>query len=178
MHLRTVFASLCLSTSLACAALAQPAPLAAGPTAAAPDAATLKVAREVVAQMTGDRAMTLNGIAASLSGFFQQMGIKEPDHAQVLAQEVVLPMFTAHYDEFLDIQARSLASVIGKEDLQALGAFYASPAGRRFAAAQPQLGQALITGMTQWISGMEPEMEARLDAAIKARGWGPGWKAQ
>ena len=54
--------------------------------------------------------------------------------------------------------------------------FYASPAGRRLAAAQPQLAQAQMTGVTQWMQGMMPEMQAKIAQAVKAHGWGPGGK--
>ncbi|GBU18824.1 hypothetical protein AwMethylo_30390 [Methylobacterium sp.] len=114
---------------------------ASPPAGSAPDAATLKVAREAVSQMQGGRAATLNAMAAPMTAMMQQMVVKEPDRAQVLVKDVVMPILTSRYDELLDIQARSYASVLGKDDLQAIGAFYASPAGKRLAAAQPQLAQ-------------------------------------
>ncbi|WP_245930707.1 DUF2059 domain-containing protein [Methylobacterium radiodurans] len=143
-----------------------------------PDPATLKAAREVVTQMQGDRTTTLNSMSGPMVAMMQQMGIKEQDRAQVLVQEVVLPMLTARYDDLLDIQARSFAGVLSKEDLQAIGAFYGTPAGKRLAAAQPQLAQAQLTGMTQWMGQMMPEMQTKLTQAIKAHGWGPGGKAK
>ena len=175
MRVATLLAAVFLCTSLPCAALAQAGPPPAG-APATPDAATLAAARELVSQMQGDRATTLNGMAAPMVGMMQQMGIKEQDRAQTIVQEVVLPMLTAHYDALLDIQARSFASVLSKEDLQAVGTFYASPAGRRLAAAQPQLAQAQMTGVTQWMQGMMPEMQAKIAQAVKAHGWGPGGK--
>lgn len=178
MRTATVITGICLSLSLSCGAFAQAAPPAGKPAAAAPDADTLKAAREVVTQMQGDRATTLNAMAAPMTGMMQQMGIREPDRAQTLVQEVLLPMLGAHYDELLDIQARSFASVLGKEDLQAVSAFYASPAGRRLAAAQPQLAQAQMTGVSQWMAGMMPEMQTKIAQAIKAHGWAAGGKAR
>jgi len=174
MRLSTVLAGLCVTASLAGAALGQTAP-AAKPGAvpvASPDAATLKAAREVVGQMQGDRAATLASMSAPLVSMMQQMGIREPDRAQVLVQEVMIPLLTAHYDELLDIQAKGFASALNKDDLQAIGAFYASPAGKRLVAAQPQLAQAQMTGMSQWMGTLMPELQGKLAAAIKAHGWG------
>jgi hypothetical protein len=175
-------AGLALSLPAASGALAQVAKPAAPATApaapVAPDPAALKVAREVVAQMQGDRATTLNAMAAPMAGMMQGMGIREADRAQVIVREAVLPLLTAHYDELLDIQARSFASVLAKEDLQAIGTFYATPAGRRLAAAQPQLAQAQMTGTTQWMQALMPEMQAKIVQLIKANGWGPGDKAK
>ncbi|WP_245259373.1 DUF2059 domain-containing protein [Methylobacterium sp. 77] len=176
-RLTPLIAGLSLCIPLASEALAQAAAPAAKPaTTAVQDPATLKVAREVVAQMQGDRATTLSSMAAPMAGMMQQMGIKEADQAQVIVQEAVLPLLTAHYDELLDIQARSFAAVLSKEDLQAVGTFYASPAGRRLAAAQPQLVQAQMAGTTQWMQGLMPEMQTKIVQIIKAKGWGPGAK--
>ncbi|WP_298961912.1 DUF2059 domain-containing protein [uncultured Methylobacterium sp.] len=177
-HLASMAASAVLCTMIACGALAQGAVQPPAPSVVAPDAATLKAARDVVAAMQGDRTTTLNSMSGPMVGLMQQMGIKEPDRAQTLVQEVVVPMLTARYDDLLDMQARSFASVLGKDDLQAIGTFYASPAGRRLAAAQPQLAQAQMTGMTQWMGQMMPEMQAKLTQAIKTHGWGPGGKAK
>ncbi len=170
MRFVTVLAGLCLAGAMSCAALGQSAP--ASQQGAAPDAATLKAAREVVVQMQGDRAATLASMSTPLIGMMQQMGIKEPDRAQVLVTEVIIPFLTAHYDELLDIQARGFASALGKEDLQAISAFYASPTGRRLVTAQPKLVQAQMTGMSQWMGQLAPEMQGKLVAAVKAHGWG------
>ncbi|GJD96322.1 DUF2059 domain-containing protein [Methylobacterium iners] len=171
--------SLCLSAVMSCTALAQPAAApkpspGAAPSAAAPDPATLKAARDLVAQMQGDRTTVLAAMGAPMVGLIQQMGVKEADRAQVLVQDVVMPVLTSRYDELIDIQARSYAAALGKEDLQAIGVFYASPAGRRLVAAQPQLAQAQMTGMTQWMQSVTPEMQAKLVQAIQARGWSTG----
>ena len=173
-----------LGLALPGAALAQPAPTAApnaaskAAPAAAPDPALLKVARETVAQMQGDRTATLSSMAAPMVGMMQQIGIKEPDKAQVLVQEVVMPTLAAHYDELLDIQARGFATVLGKDDLQAIAAFYATPAGKRLAAAQPQLAQIQLAGMQQWMQAVAPDMQGKLVKAVQDHGWGPGGPAK
>ena len=171
-------AGLCLSAVLSCGALAQQGPTAKPAPAATPDPALLKVARETVAQMQGERTAVLGSRAAPMVGMMQQMGIKEPDRAQVLVQEVVMPTLLAHYDELLDVQARGYASALGKDDLQAIAAFYASPAGKHLVAAQPQLAQAQMTGMQQWMTSVMPEMQGKLTKAIQTHGWGPGGQAK
>ncbi|MCJ2103790.1 hypothetical protein MKK82_33785, partial [Methylobacterium sp. E-046] len=79
MRLATLVFALCIVRPGA--VLAQPDPTAA------PDPARLQVARETVAQMTGDRAATLRSMAAPMVGMMQQIGIKEAEKAQVLVQE-------------------------------------------------------------------------------------------
>jgi uncharacterized protein len=161
---------LALGLCLAGPALAQ-APAKPPAPAAAPDAATLKVARDVVGKMQGDRAQVLASMSGPMVGLMQQMGVREPDRAQALVQEVVLPVLTAHYDELLDVQARSFATVLGGADLQAVSAFYDTPAGKALAKAQPQLAQVQLTGMTQWMGGLVPEIQGKAVQAVKAHGW-------
>ncbi|MCJ2035621.1 DUF2059 domain-containing protein [Methylobacterium sp. J-068] len=177
MRTYRLLAGLCLGVLLPCVAMAQPA---ASPTApvTASDPATVKAAREVVTQMQGDRTALLNAIAAPMVGMMQQIGIKQQDQAQVLVQEVVMPTLTAHYDELLDIQARSFASALGKDDLQAIAAFYATPAGKRLVMAQPQLAQAQMAGTQQWMQSVMPEMQTKLTKAIQAHGWAPASQAK
>lgn len=179
-HSRSLLAlvtGLSLSLSALSGALAQtaPAPKPAAPPAAV-DPATLKIAREVVGQMQGDRETTLNGMAAPMAGMMQGLGVRDPERTQAIVKEVVLPLLKSHWDEFLDIQAASFAGVLSKEDLQAIGTFYATPAGRRLAAAQPQLAQAQMTGTTRWIQGLMPEMQAKMMEAVKASGGASGAK--
>lgn len=173
MRLTGLLASLCFSVVLPCSAMAQPA-ASPNPSVAAPDAATLKAAREVVAQMQGDRDTLLKAIATPMVGMMQQIGVKQQDQAQVLVQEVVMPTLSAHYDELLDIQARSFAAALGKDDLQAIAAFYATPAGKRLVVAQPQLAQAQMAGTQQWMQSVMPEIQGKLTKAIQAHGWTTG----
>ncbi|KQP79425.1 MULTISPECIES: DUF2059 domain-containing protein [unclassified Methylobacterium] len=166
-----------LGVGLPCTALAQPTPSTTA-TVAVSDPATLKAAREVVTQMQGDRTALLSAIAAPMVGMMQQIGIKQQDQAQALVQEVVMPTLTEHYDELLDIQARSFASALGKDDLQAIAAFYATPAGKRLVTAQPQLAQAQLAGTQQWMQSVMPEMQGKLTKAIQAHGWTAGGQAK
>lgn len=137
----------------------------------APDALTVAGAREVVVKMQGDCEVALASMGDPMVGLIQQMGVKDPERAQVMVREVILPVMTAHYDELLDIQARSFAGVLGANDLKAVSAFYDTPAGKALAKAQPQLGQALLTGMTQWMDALASEIQSKLVQAIKAHGW-------
>lgn len=136
----------------------------------------LAAAREVVKRAQGDRTALLESMTAPMIGMVQQMGLKEPDRAQVMVREVILPILSAHYDELLGIQALSYAAVLSKADLQAVAAFYDTPAGRSLVKAQPELAQASLTGMQQWLGGLTGEMQAKIAAAGEAHGWFPGGK--
>lgn len=136
------------------------------------DPAALAAARDVVSRMQGDRAAVLQAMSAPLSALILQMGVKEADRAQILTNEVIVPTLAAHLDELLDIQARAYAATLPVADLQAAATFYGSPAGRNFAAAQPKLAQAQLTGMTQWMGRIAPEIQTKLTEVIANRGWG------
>ena len=141
---------------------------------AAPSAETLRVARELVAKITGDRGATLNSIAGPMVGMMQQMGIKQQDRAQALVQEALMPILTAHYDDLLAIHARSYAAVLSVADMKSIATFYDTPAGQSLIRAQPQLAQATVTGMTEWITGLQPEMQGKIQQTIQAHGWDKG----
>lgn len=135
------------------------------------DPAAVSAARNVVMKMQGDRATVLQSMAAPLAGLITQMGVKEPDRAQTLVREVVVPTLAAHYDEVLDVQVQALATSLSAADLQATAAFYDSPAGKNFASAQPKLAQAQLTGMSQWLAKVAPEIQTKLAQAIQKHGW-------
>lgn len=175
-------ALVCLGVLMAGPALGQSAaPKPATPNALTAtnqiDPALLKAARTTVQSMQGDRAALLNSMTGSMVAMSQQMGLKDTQ-AQVIVQEVVMPLLTSHFDDLLDIQALSLAAVLGADDLRAITAFYESPAGRRLVAAQPRLTQALLVGIRQWVATLMPEMQAKIAQAAKARGWTPDGTAK
>lgn len=138
----------------------------------APSPEALALARDLVVKTSGDQAATLQGISGPMVGMMQQMGIKQPDRAQAL--EAVVPVLTAHYDDLINIQAKSFASALTIDDMKAIGAFYNTPAGQSLIRAQPQLAQATLTGMTQWMTSLQPELQAKIQQMVKSHGWDKG----
>ena len=141
---------------------------------AAPSAEGLRLARELATKTEGDRASMLQSLGGPLVGMMQQMGVPQADRAQVLVQEVVLPILSSRYDDLLAIQAKSYASVLSVDDMKGALAFYNTPAGQNLIRAQPQLAQLKLTGMTQWIGALQPELQTRIQQTLKARGWDKG----
>ena len=107
-------------------------------------------------------------------GLMQQIGVRQPDRAQAMVQEAVLPLLSEHFDEFLEIQAKSYASLLSVADMTAALAFYATPAGQDLIHAQPQLAKLQVTGMTQWIASLQPELQTKVQQMIKEHGWDKG----
>lgn len=142
------------------------------------DPERLALARKLVELSQGDRAAVLAAMkgpmAAMVDQSMRQQGVTAPDKARIMTDEVLMPTLSAHYDELLDIQALAFAAAIPAEDLKAVVDFYATPAGRRFAKAQPQLAQAILVGIRQWTASLMPELQSKIMAAAKAHGWVPG----
>lgn len=166
----------CLVTALAGPAMAQ-APDAKAPQSSV-DPDRLAAAREVIAAAQGDRKQVLAAMRTPMTGMMQQMiasrDPKAAERAPILVDEVVMPMLLEHYDELLSVQALSFAAVLSIDDLKAVAAFYQTPAGRNLVKAQPQLAQAQLTGMKQWMATLMPEMQRKVMDAAKTHGWLPG----
>ncbi|MFC7051329.1 DUF2059 domain-containing protein [Hansschlegelia quercus] len=104
-------------------------------------------------------------------GYVQQAGVPDREKANAVVREVVLPLMSDHYDELLAITAQSFAQALNPADLHAISAFYDTPAGRALLKAQPQLAQAQVNGISQWMARLAPELQAKVAATAKAHGW-------
>ncbi len=140
-------------------------------TAAEPSAEQMKLAREYLGKTNVDRASTLQAMRAPMIGMMQQIGITQPDRAQAVVQEAILPLVDKHFDDYLAIMAKNYASVLSADDLKAGIAFYDTPAGQHIIKLQPQLAQLQLTGTSQWMASMQPEMQARVMQVMQTHGW-------
>ena len=156
-----------ITTALALSALAGPG------WAADPSAESIDLAKQMMAITEGDRTTTINGLAGPMVGMMQQMGIREPEKAQALVNEALLPLMTEHYDELSAMQAKSYATQLSADDMKAAIAFYKTPAGKDLVAAQPKLAQAKMVDMTAWMQKLQPEMMTKVQATMTAHGWTP-----
>ena len=139
-----------------------------------PSPETIALARTLLAKMEGDPAVTIRQLAGPMAGMLQQMGISDPDRARVIVQGALIPVLTEHYGDLLTIFAKACVSMLSVDDMKAAIAFYESPAGRNLVAAEPELAQAKLIGLTQWMSGLQPEMQQRIEQTIKAHSWDKG----
>ena len=156
--------------ALLTAALAVPQ-LASPLRAQTPDAVTMALAKQLVAKTAGERDQVIAGMSGPMVGFMQQMGVTDPTKARQLVDEAIMPLLREHYEELIDIQARSYAQALSVDDLKATLAFYDTKAGQDLIRAQPALAQARVTGLTQWMGTLQPEMQSRVAKTAKAHGW-------
>lgn len=163
--------------------LALSAPLRAespsGPPAAPKvDPQHLTLARTVAEISQGNRDALLAAMRAPMVAIvdqaMRQNGVTAPDKAKILTEEVLMPILAAHYGEFLDTQALTYGAVLSTEDLRAIAAFYATPAGRRFIEARPKLTEGTLIAARRWVDVLMPELQAKAVEAARAHGWVPG----
>ena len=143
---------------------------AARPQAVEPDPAVVLLARQYIALSNVDVASTVRRMASPFAKQMELNGISA-DRADVLVNQAVLPLMNEHLTALLDLQARSLASILTADDLRAGIAFYKSAAGQDLAHAQPQLAELLVENTTTWVRAMLPEMRARVEQLVQAQGW-------
>ena len=152
--------AVCLALSLASPAFAQ---------TATPEATSL--AKQLVAKIEPNPQQTISQLGGSMVGMMQQMGIKNPEHAQVIVREALLPLLSEHIGELSDRSAAAYAETLSVDDLKATIAFYDTKAGQDLIKAQPMLAQRRIQGMTAWMGALQPEMQTRITAVMKQHGW-------
>lgn len=152
---------------LACLAAGLSGPVLAQ--AATPEATTL--AKQLVAKIEPNPQQTISQLGGSMVGMMQQMGIKNPEHAQVIVREALLPLLSEHIGDLSDRTAMAYAETLSVDDLKATIAFYDTKAGQDLIKAQPMLAQRRVQGMTAWMAGLQPEMQTRIAAIMKQHGW-------
>ncbi len=155
---------------------------AAGPVAAQTGAAqtgaaqtvspeALALARQLVAKVDPSPQQTVSAMSGPLVGMIQQMGVRQPDRAQALVQEAVLPILNEHLSDLSDLAAQAYAQVLTEDDLKGVLAFYETKAGADLIAAQPKLAQLRIANVTQWMGKLQPEIQTKIQSVAQAHGW-------
>jgi hypothetical protein len=90
---------------------------------------TLALARQLVEKIDPNPQHTVSAMSGPLVGMIQQMGIRQPDRAQALVQEALLPILNEHIADLSDLSVQAYAQVLTADDLKAILAFYNSKAG-------------------------------------------------
>ena len=148
--------------------------IATSASAQTPSPEALSLARQLVAKVDPSPQQTISAMAGPMVGMIQQMGVQQPDRAQALVNEAVLPILSEHVTDLADMSAQSYAQVLSVDDLKAVLAFYNTKAGADLIAAQPQLAQLRITNVTQWMGKLQPEIQGKIQSVAKSHGWDKG----
>jgi len=159
LFMRFLYAA-CISICLSVPALAQ---------TATPE--SMSLAKQLIAKIEPNPQQTISQLGAPMVGMMQQMGIKDPERAQVIVREALMPMLSEHIGGLTDRAAAAYAETLSVEDLRAIIAFYDTKAGQDLIKAQPMLAQRRVQGMTAWMGEMQPEMQTKIAAVMKQHGW-------
>ena len=90
------------------------------------------------------------------------------DLTAVLVQ--LQPEFNQKSGEMLDIAARIYARSMSEEDLKATAAFFDSPAGKQYVAAQPKMLDELVVSMQAWTQEVSGFMMKRVQQEMEKKG--------
>ena len=84
-----------------------------------------------------------------------------------------MPVLTTHMTDLVEMSAKAYAEVLSVSDLKAVIAFYDTPAGADLIGAQPKLAQLRVQNLTTWMGALQPELQAKVQAVMKAHDWAP-----
>jgi hypothetical protein len=176
---RATLARLALGLSLAaaCPALAQ-APAAPKQAPAAPQPAPAPI---TPAQLAAARALVIaSGMSRSFSvvipQFVDQIGGSLAETRPELTEDLkavfteLRPEFERQADEMIDIAAQIFAKHMNEADLKAASAFFDSPSGKQYVAAQPAILSDLVTAMDGWQGKVSTNMMTRVREEMKKKG--------
>ena len=142
--------------------------------APAADPQALSLARALVAKTEPDDITAMPWTGMPMGMFMQQWHITPHDHAQVIFHEALVPVLQKHVAEFREIEAKTYAENLSVDDLKAINAFYDSPAGLATLRMHENLLKLNMAGLQQLLQTMKPEMQTKVDDALKTHGWTKG----
>jgi len=168
-----------LSLIAAWPATAQDAP-AAPPASPAP-ASPAAPAPITPTQLAAARALVIaSGMARSFTviipQFVNQIGGSLTETRPELTEDLkavfaaLAPEFIKQADEMTDIAAQIFAKHMSEADLKAAVAFFNSPSGEQYVAAQPPILTDIVTAMQGWQGKVSTNMMARVREEMKKKG--------
>ncbi len=138
------------------------------------NAASLAAAKELLSALGSDKQ--LEAMVPMMMQNMRQLIIQQKPGAQKELDEafkVLEAKFSARRSELIDEVAVTYAAMVPIDDMKAMTAFFASPAGKRFVSMQPELmRQSMVVGQ-RWGEKLGREVEADLQLELKKRGVSP-----
>ncbi len=142
--------------------------------AATPNPAALAAAKDLLSALGSDKQ--LEAMIPMMMQNMRQLILQQKPGAQKELDEafkVLETKFSARRSELIDEVAITYAALVPIEDMKAMTAFFASAAGKRFVAMQPELmRQSMVVGQ-RWGEKLGREVEAELQQELKKRGVTP-----
>jgi uncharacterized protein len=139
--------------------------------AAAPSPVSLAAAKELLSALGSDKQ--LEAMIPMMMQNMRQLILQQKPAAQKELDEafkVLEAKFSARRSELIDEVAVAYAGMVPIEDMKAMTAFFASPAGKRFVALQPDLMRMSMAVGQRWGEKLGREVEIELRQELKKRG--------
>ncbi len=146
------------------------APAPAAPAAPAPSAAHVAIAKEVV-QLSG-LSRSFDFVVPQFSEQLRQsFSVTRPEIMKDLTQALqdLRPEFESQREDILNAAARIFAGRMSEADLKEVAAFFKSPAGQRYVAAQPGFMDDFFGEMQAWSRRLSEFMMVRVRAELKKK---------
>jgi hypothetical protein len=159
-----------------------PRPAAASPAPAnQPAAAPATPAPITPAQLAAARDLVIaSGLSRSFSvvipQFIDQIGGSLTETRPELVEDLkavfasLRPEFDKQADQMTDIAAQIFAKRLSEPDLKTANAFFGSPAGKQYVAAQPAILTDIVTAMQGWQGKLSTDMMTRVREEMKKKG--------
>lgn len=130
----------------------------------------LQAARAVVIGSGIERSF--DAVVPSLFNQVREQLVTRPELTKDMEEIIVKisPELEARKSEMVDQAARIYASQISEADLKDIGAFFSSPAGKRYVTSQPAILQELFLKMQDWQQSLSAAVVERIRAEMRARG--------
>ncbi len=173
-HVAIIGPRLAFGVSLiaACPAVAQQQAPASPAIAAGPiTPSQLAAARALVIASGMSRSFTV-----IIPQFVNQIGSSLTETRPELTEDLkavfaaLAPEFDKKADEMTDIAAQIFAKHMSEADLKAAAAFFNSPSGKQYVAAQPPILTDIVTAMQGWQGKVSTNMMARVREEMKKKG--------
>jgi hypothetical protein len=159
--------------------MAQDAP-AAPPASPAPASPAIP-APITPSQLAAARALVIaSGMSRSFTvvipQFVNQIGSSLTETRPELTEDLkavfaaLAPEFIKQADEMTDIAAQIFAKHMSEADLKAAVAFFTSPSGKQYVAAQPPILTDIVTAMQGWQGKVSTNMMTRVREEMKKKG--------
>jgi hypothetical protein len=173
--------SLAAAVFCAPAAAQQPPPAAPPPANAAPAQQPAPAAPATPAQLAAARELVIaSGMSRSfgvvIPQFINQIGGSLTETRPELTEDLktvfdeLTPEFNKQADEMTDIAAQIFAKHLSEADLKGAVAFFNSPAGKQYVAAQPPILSDIVTAMQGWQGKVSTNMMTRVREEMRKKG--------
>jgi uncharacterized protein len=135
------------------------------------DSARIAMAKQLLMRM-GSEATFEASLKTMISESANTYKARRPGKAADIDKyfKVATARFLARYGEMNELLAAVYAENFTLDELSQIDSFYQSPAGKKFAAAQPAIAEQSLAIMKNWLARVGKEIESEVRAELRKAG--------